>query len=340
MSSESFATLPYIISAIGIMNGFILGFYLLFAKLGRKRANVLLGAFILLLSYRIFRSWLVLYHGYNLWISSSAHILIFVAAPLLYNYFKVGLKGISKINYIDFLFVIPLISVFVSNFKVIIFCTLINMLFYLILSAKIFMEYVSTSNKKLIAKQDYIWYRNLIIIIFITILGYGVNMVFRILPYIAGAIGYSFLVYVMLYYWNKHQQTRKQKEDLIKYKNSTLHTDSVEEHLDRLQKFMKDDKGYKDYTLSLVKLAEILNITHHQLSQLINQKIGKNFADYINEFRVNEAKLILANPDYEYETAENIGYEAGFSNTSSFYSAFKKFTGTSPSKYRKENVLN
>lgn len=92
---------------------------------------------------------------------------------------------------------------------------------------------------------------------------------------------------------------------------------------------------YFDPLLSLEKLSEEFNISTGKLSMLINQYSGKNFSEYINSLRVEEAKKLLILPDFEGYTIVSIGLECGFNSKSTFYSAFKKFTGQTPNTYRK-----
>ncbi|ETN96888.1 helix-turn-helix domain-containing protein [Zhouia amylolytica] len=107
----------------------------------------------------------------------------------------------------------------------------------------------------------------------------------------------------------------------------------VEQTLEQLTNYMISEKPYLDSEISLQKLALLLNLPEKQLSQLINQHTGKHFFDYINEFRINEAKILLKeNPDL---TVLEILYDIGFNSKSSFYTAFKKQTSQTPTAYRK-----
>ncbi|GGD71060.1 helix-turn-helix domain-containing protein [Maribacter cobaltidurans] len=72
------------------------------------------------------------------------------------------------------------------------------------------------------------------------------------------------------------------------------------------------------------------------MSLLINHHLGKHFFDFINEYRVNEAKAILENPDANQFTVLEILYQVGFNSKSTFYTAFKKVTNKTPTQYRKE----
>ncbi|MGK0448800.1 MAG: YesN/AraC family two-component response regulator, partial [Polaribacter sp.] len=87
--------------------------------------------------------------------------------------------------------------------------------------------------------------------------------------------------------------------------------------------------------VSLTTLSKEFNLSEGYISQLINNNSDLNFNDYINSLRVNEAKEMLFNIEYENYTIIAIGLEAGFNSKSSFYSAFKKFTNKTPNEYKK-----
>jgi len=144
----------------------------------------------------------------------------------------------------------------------------------------------------------------------------------------------------MLFYWNRFQQYYKQRKILKKYTSSGLAEDEAEKYKTLLFEKISNDKLYTYLTLTLKKLAELLSIPYYQLSQIINQKMEKNFTDFINEYRIEEAKGLLTNPTYRDEKIEGIAYDSGFNTPSSFYAAFKKFTGSTPTQYRKKAISN
>ncbi|GAA0713900.1 hypothetical protein GCM10009430_06280 [Aquimarina litoralis] len=102
-----------------------------------------------------------------------------------------------------------------------------------------------------------------------------------------------------------------------------------------LEFLMREAKIYQDPHLGLDSVAKKLKISSNYLSQLVNKLTGKNFADYINTFRVEDAKAKLRNHNFINYTIIGIALESGFNSKSTFYSAFKKLTGISPSDYRK-----
>lgn len=118
-----------------------------------------------------------------------------------------------------------------------------------------------------------------------------------------------------------------------KYKTSALTEESKQTLLQKLQTYLVEEKPYLDFDINLERLAEQLAIPKHQLSQIINQELNTNFFDLMNHYRVEEAKkLLLQDPDAKILA---VALDAGFNNKVSFYRAFKKLEGISPSEYRK-----
>ena len=95
---------------------------------------------------------------------------------------------------------------------------------------------------------------------------------------------------------------------------------------------VQEKELYKNSNLKLSDLAETLKLSSHHLSQLLNDNEGKNFARYVNEFRIVEAqRMITSNSKL---TLEAIGYECGFNSKSTFFTTFKAITGKTPSEYK------
>ena len=105
--------------------------------------------------------------------------------------------------------------------------------------------------------------------------------------------------------------------------------------IESLSRYMEKEKPYLDFDLSLERLASNLNMPEKDLSILINHHLGKHFFDFINEYRIAEAKKILENPENKKLTILEILYQVGFNSKSSFYTAFKKITTLTPTAYRK-----
>ena len=98
---------------------------------------------------------------------------------------------------------------------------------------------------------------------------------------------------------------------------------------------MQDKKPYQDNELTLFTLAKQLKIHPNHLSQIINQHHNQNFFDYINEQRVIDVKEALLSHKYDNHSLLGIAHEFGFNSKASFNRAFKKFTGMTPSDFKR-----
>ena len=118
-----------------------------------------------------------------------------------------------------------------------------------------------------------------------------------------------------------------------RYKNSSLSTESSKKLAQNLKSYMEQEKPYLDSQITLKRLSEMVDMQPHILSQLINESFECNFSEFINSYRIEEAKRLLRDPEYKSYTLTAIGFEAGFNSKSAFYIAFKSLTGTTPAKY-------
>lgn len=124
------------------------------------------------------------------------------------------------------------------------------------------------------------------------------------------------------------RRSRKYERSSLSHEQATLYAHRVLDHLE-------SERPYLDGGLRLADVSEHLGMTEHHLSQAINQVCGKNFFELINEFRVEEVKRLLVDPEKATYTVLAVGFEAGFNNKSSYNKAFKTVTGMTPSEYRR-----
>ncbi|MEN0004099.1 MAG: helix-turn-helix domain-containing protein [Bacteroidota bacterium] len=106
----------------------------------------------------------------------------------------------------------------------------------------------------------------------------------------------------------------------------------------QLLQLLQEEKAYEDTDLTLDRLSEQLDISSGYLSQIINEKEGKNFFDLINHYRIQAVKERLLDQEFANYTIMGIALECGFKSKSTFNAVFKKFTGLTPSSYRKMHV--
>jgi predicted permease len=102
----------------------------------------------------------------------------------------------------------------------------------------------------------------------------------------------------------------------------------------RLKQRVTDQRLYEDPELTLVSLAEKLDIPPHELSRIINLGLEKNFSDFVNELRIREVVRKMQGPDLDQLTLLGIAYDAGFNSKTTFNRVFKQMTGKTPTEYK------
>jgi len=132
---------------------------------------------------------------------------------------------------------------------------------------------------------------------------------------------------------NPNDLAIKTEEKKEKYATSGLSNEAANEKYKYLISKITEDCYYKENNLSLNDLAKKLDMSPNYLSQIINKKEGKNFYDFINSFRVEEFKRLIANPKNKQYTLLALAYDCGFNSKSSFNRSFKKYSGITPSQY-------
>lgn len=168
----------------------------------------------------------------------------------------------------------------------------------------------------------------------------GITEVFHISDIIVTHIfNYSamlFLVYAFGFYGlgQKSIYMPTAPEDLpVKYKTSALSAHRKKEIKDKIMQYFEKERPYLNPELNMDMLSAALKIPKHQLTEVLNTEIGKNFFKFVNSYRIEAVKKMLTDKKNRY-SIEAIGYECGFSSKSSFFTVFKNFTGQTPTEYR------
>lgn len=125
------------------------------------------------------------------------------------------------------------------------------------------------------------------------------------------------------------------KEVVSEEKSSPKINEEKNIQIHSLKEFMVKNEPYLDSSLTIQNLAEQVEMPAKDLSALINLYMNKHFFDFINEYRIEKAKEILKDPSKKELTILEILYEVGFNSKSSFSTSFKKYTGTTPTNFRK-----
>ncbi len=100
-----------------------------------------------------------------------------------------------------------------------------------------------------------------------------------------------------------------------------------------IKQYMEEQAPYCDPEFNLDSMSKALNIPRHHLSWIFRYQIRQSFVDYRTHFRVEHVKRCMQEGLGKELTLEAIGEQAGFSSRSTFFVAFKKLTGQTPSAY-------
>jgi len=122
-----------------------------------------------------------------------------------------------------------------------------------------------------------------------------------------------------------------------KYAKSPL-PEGADSLMDRLQQVIAVERAFVDPSLSLDRLAQKLGVPPHLLSRLLNDRVRVTFYEYVNKFRVEELCLLLKNRENDRYTIDALAERSGFASRSGFYAAFKRYTGLTPTEYRRRGV--
>jgi len=122
---------------------------------------------------------------------------------------------------------------------------------------------------------------------------------------------------------------------MMKYEKSSLSDENKELILSKIRKEMKDNSYFTNNLASLPGLAKQINETSHHVSQVINEKLNKNFFEVLASYRVEHAKKLIQKDKDSKLTVEELADIVGYNSKSSFNIAFKKYTLMTPSEYRK-----
>lgn len=120
-----------------------------------------------------------------------------------------------------------------------------------------------------------------------------------------------------------------------KYQKSGLKEDQASQYLQKLIQYMNNSEIWKDNELSIAKLSQYTEIPKHYITQILNENLNKNFYSFINEYRAEYAKKLIKSPKYKAWSFVAIAFECGFNSKTAFNNFFKKYTGMTPSEFKK-----
>jgi len=157
-----------------------------------------------------------------------------------------------------------------------------------------------------------------------------------------------FLLVVVLVYWTGYKLLQQKsdvqtpipleetRETYQKYSKTGLDATESKSIAARVEKYMESEKPHLDPSLTLPELGNLLSLSKHQLSQVINQEFQVNFFEFLNNYRIAEFKKQTVNPDNAHLSLLGIAFESGFNSKATFNQVFKKKEGMTPSAFLKQ----
>ena len=191
------------------------------------------------------------------------------------------------------------------------------------------------------------WFRvELPVVLAFAVMGLGVGVAGlltpSLLPWMTFALAYSlqmaagFLLVSALLLLVPNLATKTQEAVSTSYAQSSLGRVDVAQATERLRRLFEDEHLYRDEDLGLAKLARRVELSPHQLSELLNVRFGESFSKFVRRHRVAAASRMLI--DEPRASVLSVGLSVGFGSQSTFYAAFKEETGLVPGEFRRRNL--
>ena len=358
-----------IIDTLGFIQGIFFGlFFCILGIVNKSRHNLLFGIFITVYSLELITPFFSLI--------SDAHIIeknpiisvlpfkfYFLSIVVFYLYVKE--ISYSKITKRDLLLLIPGIVEFIINLYWVVFfrnteefidsnaifefiSLLVSIPFNIYILKKIIK--IEKENAKIICDQYssskslsirwcrysayiFLFFLLQFIVVFIITVLFMVNV--NILEIVISIFNTAIIYWISLKAYEQKLTYSFYNTDSTTYTNGEI-TDNLSEEFKVIDKIVREKELYKITDLTVFALSKYIDLHPKIISKAINQIAKNNFNNYINTYRVNNAKELLTDVQYNNLSIEGIGYKAGFKSKSAFYRAFKKATNLTPYQYKEE----
>lgn len=351
-----------IISFVGVFQMLFLSSFLLFNKKTRNIGNLILAGIMFLLSIQIISMFTISVGVWQYFIHYHKYIFFFfqfslLIAPLVYFYIRslfsngFAFKKIHIIHFLPFIMFVTFSVFYLNQYKsftilssplrfysalILVTQNLIYLVFISLILKKNKQKnnvssikngnYRSTLLKMVISGLFLIWITNLNMFIIIDVLKKN-----SWCPYTTNIYFCSLFIFmnVFLFFLLSNPSLL-----LRKYEKSRLEEKVKDILFDKLVQFMHQQKPYLNPKISLTDLSNLLSVPIRDLSQVINEKTGQSFYDFINEYRIEESKRLLKTYSRKEKYISEIFYSVGFKSKSTFNTVFKKITGFTPGEFQ------
>ena len=335
--------LEVFIAGTGAAQSLLMAFYSFFER-KRDFRNLLLFVFFLAITLRITKSLLWVYLDTTpLWLINLGFAAHAFSGPALFLYALYFLfqRKWSQWNLLHFLPAI-LLMMGLRSFSLEGFwyeggysALLAHQLIYSGLGSVLWISFLLKKNN--LDRASMIWITSLILGTALLQFLYFSNYILGITPYLLGPLTYLPLIYFLAFLLFKNPSLLHANR-AMKHQNIRSTPEELHQSAKQIEALMKGKKLYLDPNCTLGMVAQEAKLPAYLVSHIVNNTIGKSFPDFLNGYRVEEIKLRLVHPDYKHTKIASIAYDCGFNTLSSFNTAFKKATGTTPTQFQKSKV--
>ncbi len=214
---------------------------------------------------------------------------------------------------------------------------LLHQMGYTIVSITLLL-YVVVFNKKRkvrLQKEEVIWLVILFLGMALIQTAYFSNYLIGATPYLLGPAMYAIFVYATAFYLAGCPRVMRASSKGAGYGNIRMDPSTRLRYKQQLEQLIHEQEPYLEHDCTIGEIASSLGLPVYLLSYLINSEYGQNFPEFINSFRIEKAKELLASNESRKLKIASIAYDCGFHSLSSFNTFFRKYTGLTPSAYRK-----
>lgn len=357
-----------LVNLFGVVYAVLFSLIVLKYKMGQKTTQRILAGLMLSLGVIIMASFLITSEAYYYYphLFKMAPLFYLLVGPLLYFYIKSLTEkgfhfrpfhilhlapfvlnaaaylpfylspGEAKLTAVDSF--LASLGYHIELFAFLIF-RLIHLLVYLVLCLRL----ISGHGRKLREvfsyhrKNQLVWMKTLIWAFGTVFLAYCLFFIFRILGgefWFTASRWLSIWETLLVVYLSYKGLTQP---DIFKFNGAggslrtPLPAEEAAEHLETLQSYMKNDKPYLKSDLTIKDLAAAISLPYWRISQVINERLRQNFFEFVNHYRVEEAKRMIDHGD---KNMLEIAYDVGFNSKSAFNASFKKIVQQTPSQYK------
>ena len=355
-----------LITVCSVLNGFVFAF-LLFEKKENRQANRFLSLtiFSMCLTFTPFILDVSIWNAYQ-WLAWLPFSLSYWIGPAFYFYIKTLTETTVSFRKKDLWHFLPIILNYLHSIyhglvantdpwpwfhhvaEILESAAILSVMIYLIFSFRLVRSYQHSllNNVSYTEMIDLRWVNRFIFVIAGSCV---LIVIFLTASMVAGGKyslqewddprAFALLAYAGILYWlsiSGFKQAQTHRMVNLEGSNEQDHT-ANSEVIQKLSSAIESNKLYRNPKLSLTDLSKSVDISERVISDAVNNELGKNFFQFINEYRVEEIKERLKDPGNDHLKILSLAFDAGFNSKASFNRVFKSITGQTPKDYKSEN---